>query len=1124
MTPLYIVLAVAVVALIVLVTILLIQRSKKKKKERQMAQMAGEEAQGPGADEISLLVRDADAKIAAAKIQPGARLATLPAYLIMGDAGSTKTSVMIHSGLDPELMAGQVYQGGNVAPTRTANFWFSRKSVFVEAGGKLTTEPPKWAKLVSRLAPKTSVVGKGEQAPRAVVVCYDIENFTKMGAPDIAANSARTLRARLGEISQSMGIQLPVYVLFTRADRLPFFTEYVRNLTNEEATQVVGVTLPMIEGRSEGVYAEQETARLTGNFEALFRSLADARPEFLARETDATKLPAAYEFPREFRKLRPMVVQFLVDLCRPSQLTVGPFLRGFYFTGVRPIIINEAAPVQAAAPQQQAGYGSAHGATGIFNVGAMAAAQQAAPSPVAQTRKVPQWLFLGHFFHNVLLADAAAMGASGASTKTSFWRRFLFAVAAGLCFLFLIGFTVSFFNNRSLEGQVRDAALNISSIAPTEGALAPVDSLRKLENLRKVMATLVKYRRDGAPFFYKWFLYVGNDLYPEARKVYFDKFRPVMFSQTQDTILSNLRALPSTAGDPSSYTPTYNDLKAYLITTSNPEHSTSDFLTPVLFQRWENGRSVDPEREQLARNQFDFYATELPDGNPYSPNNDAAAIAHARAYLAQFAGAQPVYAYMRADASKANPPIDFNKQFPGSDQTVREAHVVEGAFSKAGWGFMMGALARPDKYIYGEKWVLGETGTGNIDKAKVLQDVRTLYTDDFINEWRTYLKQGSLVRYTSLKDASEKLNKLAANTSPLLELIALASRNTDVDDPAVKKLFQPPQSVVPPNTTDVVIAPPNQPYMQGLTSLQTAIDQIASTPGTPSDTAAGPARDAAGQAKNSARQLELGFLPDPASVVDKRTGTLLEDPITSVMGLLGALPVADMNARGAGMCGQLSATLRKYPFSPKAAEEATLPEVVALYKPKDGAIWQFYETALQKVIVRSGSQYSQAPGGGMNINPAFISFLNRSQAFTDLAFPPGSTDPQFKYTVTALSASADVSKITLIVDGQTQTVTPGAAGAPFAWPGTGQHSLQLKLTYKDGSTQTLKQYDGLWSIFHFIGEADRHEGTQIEFRPVSGNQPVRGPSGQPVVVRLDVVPNPNLSFTGLGCVSEVAKP
>ena len=152
------------------------------------------------------------------------------------------------------------------------------------------------------------------------------------------------------------------------------------------------------------------------------------------------------------------MVQFLVDLCRPSQLSVGPILRGFYFTGVRPIIINEAAPVAAAAPQQQAGYGTAAGATGIFKAGPQAQAPQAPPPQVGGTRKVPQWLFLGHWFTDVLLSDRAAMGASGASTRTSFARRVLFLAAAVLCLALSIVFTISFFNNHGLETRLRTAA------------------------------------------------------------------------------------------------------------------------------------------------------------------------------------------------------------------------------------------------------------------------------------------------------------------------------------------------------------------------------------------------------------------------------------------------------------------------------------------------------------------------------------------------------------------------------------------------------------------------------------------------------------------------------------------
>ena len=131
-----------------------------------------------------------------------------------------------------------------------------------------------------------------------------------------------------------------MYVLFTRCDRLPFFADYVRSLTNEEAGQVLGITLPMHNVQA-GVYAEEETRRLVGAFDSLFYSLADKRLHFLPRESDPQKIPGAYEFPREFRKLRNAVVQFLVDVGRPSQLRTSPFLRGFYFTGVRPVTVQD---------------------------------------------------------------------------------------------------------------------------------------------------------------------------------------------------------------------------------------------------------------------------------------------------------------------------------------------------------------------------------------------------------------------------------------------------------------------------------------------------------------------------------------------------------------------------------------------------------------------------------------------------------------------------------------------------------------------------------------------------------------------------------------------------------------
>ena len=350
-----------------------------KHKERKRAQgEASGEATGQAHEEIDALIRAAEAKLAAARIDGGAKLGNLPAILLMGDAGSTKTSIMIHSGLEPELIAGQVFQDTAVVPTRSANLWFARRMIFAEAGGRLMADNAGWQRLINRLRPGklAAAFGKGQQAPRAAIVCFDCETFVRAGSTDAVAMASRNLHARLSGISQALGINLPIYVLFTRTDRLPFFNEYVRNLSNEEAVQVLGATLPLAL-RTTGVYAEQEAQRLTAAFNDLYYWLCDKRPEFLAREHDGANLAGIYEFPREFRKLRGPIVQFLVDLARPSQLTTGPFLRGFYFSGVRPIFVNEVAPaVVAPQSQERQGFEASREATGFFRLGQM---QQPAP-------------------------------------------------------------------------------------------------------------------------------------------------------------------------------------------------------------------------------------------------------------------------------------------------------------------------------------------------------------------------------------------------------------------------------------------------------------------------------------------------------------------------------------------------------------------------------------------------------------------------------------------------------------------------------------------------------------------------------------------------------------------------
>ncbi len=1091
MNVLLIVVAVALIA----VSVLAVLWFYSNKKKRQAGGAGGTAA--TGGDEIGLLIRDANARLASSNAAKGVRIGSSPVILVLGESGSAKTSVMLQSGLEPELLAGQIYQEGLVAPTRTANLWYSRNVVFVEAGGGLVPDGKALGRLAAKLKPSAAALTRGEEPGRAVVVCFDCDAFNRAGAHQAVAESARQLRAGLTEIAQTMGVSLPTYVLFTKMDRLPHFTDYFRNLTNEETGQALGFTLPLAAAQVEGVYAEQQTARLTGEFERLFGSLASWRLEYLSRETDASRLPAVYEFPREFRKIRPLAVQFLVDLCRPSQLSVGPFLRGAYFTGVRPIIINDASPV-VSAPTPSSGHRAESAATTLFRPGMMEPAP--APAPQAFARKVPQWLFLGHVFNDVLLADQAAIRAGGDSAGRSFKRRLLFASAAALCGLLSIAFTVSFVRNRSLETQVREESRAIAAVDTPAGA-ATMDSLRHLDRLREAVATMIEYQRDGAPWSYRWGLYAGNAMLPEAQRLYFDRFRALLLAPTQGEILRSLRGLPSSNGP--EYGPTYDALKAYIITTSHPEKSTVAFLPAQLQKWWGESRGVETERLQLARRQFDFYAGVLPAGNPYPGGGDEAAIAHARAYLAQFADLERVYAFMLAETSKGIPAVNFNRQYPGSAGVVVESHEVPGAFSKNGWAAMKDALAHADRYVFGEQWVLGDRGAANLDLAKLTQDLRARYYSDFVKEWRAYIKSATVVRYAGLKDASQKLIQLSGNQSPLLELLSLAAQHTAVDDAATAAVFQPVQTVTPPGSNDRFIGPTNQNYINALVALQSSLEAIAGQPGEPSDAAAAPTLTNAGQAKINARQMAQAFRIDAEGHIDAGVEKLLEDPITNAESLLRRLGPAELNGKGKALCADFQTVMSKYPFNPNAASEARLDEVDGLFRKPAGALWSFYEQSLQKLLTKQGAQYVPASGSPVTLTPEFVAFFNTAAAFAESLYAGGTADPHFTFTLTPEPGEGTIQNLTVTLDGDTLIYTGGkATPKPFTWQGAGAHQTRATLKFGNGPDLTWSSTEGLWAVFRFFAKAERSQSAGnnevLEWVIRMGKEPVTLPNGKPL--------------------------
>jgi hypothetical protein len=653
--------------------------------------------------------------------------------------------------------------------------------------------------------------------------------------------------------------------------------------------------------------------------------------------------------------------------------------------------------------------------------------------------------------------------------RSGFWRRLGLAASGVAAVITSIAVATAYLAHRRFEQATSEATRDIVALAPNPVDLPPLDVLKRLDALRIQVDTLSAYEHGGTRV--GRVLLNNAQLYAQARRDYFAAFSKLMFAQTRVAMLGTLRNLPDAPRPTDDYGDTYNLLKAYLITTSHPDKSTTAFLAPALMMRWLGSRSVDSARATLARRQFETYANELRYANPFPDTADVAAVEKGRSFLRKFAGSEHIYQYMLAEASKSNPAVQFNKSVAGSAPYVTDSYEVPGSFTKGGAAFMLSAFKTVDKYLSREPWVVGEDASG-MDKAKLVADLQTRYSNDYTGQWRKFLSSAQVARYNGVKDAAAKLAVLSGNQSPLLALFSIVSENTAVGLPEVARTFQPVQVVTPPAVTDKLIGDKNAPYMNALLTLQSSLDQTANAQGPAAEQAAGQAATNATAARTAARQIAAGFNVDQQGQVHTIVQNLLEAPVAHAEPLLRSFGADEINIRARTFCSAVQSTLAKYPFAPDATTQASLAEVTALIRPNTGSLWKFYNDALAGIVPKQGTQYVAKPDASTKIAPSFVMLLNRAQAFADALFKSDSPDPHLSITVQPMPGDAFRS-VSVSLDGE--VVRSSANGntetARIDWPGA-QHEAKLSAGNGGPELTMVGPYSGPWAVFQLFGAAD----------------------------------------------------
>lgn len=1102
----------------------------------------------PG-DDVLLVIGSARARL------PRSSFGARPLVLVLGPEGSVKTTLVSRSGGDPELLAGEAPRSINEVPpsTKTANVWVMQQAVLAELASGLLADGPRFAKVVRALrAPRVAAaMGQGEIAPRAAVVCVPCDLFYAGGNGEQLQKLAQSLRQRLAEAARELGLALPVYVMFTKLDRVPHFEPWISVFTKDELRAPLGASFAFDAASNTGNYAERLAPRIDAAFAEIADTVGARRVELLGRDAQLDRRYAAYELPRELRKLQASVSSFLVELCRPTQLGASPLLRGFYFTGARPVVVSDVAAAPAASAPAAPGRSDA---TQVFKLGAAPVAASAAPAAVS--RKVPEWVFLDRFLREVVIADTGAASVARGGVRVQRTRRALLGGAMAATALLLLGVTASWLGNRGLQARVTDAARAVAALPVVQSAPGAITmpsegGLAQLEQLRALLDTIQQQDTAGPPLRLRFGLWRGAALVDAARPVWVEGFRRQLFAETWSTLNDSLKALPDAPTPSSDYMNTYGWLKSYVIITSVNDSSSADVLAPVLLSTWQRGVIGDSAVVGLARRQFAYYADLLPTVNPLPQRVDAFTLQHTREFVLKFAGVEQIYLNMVAAANKATPPV----KIPQAAGVLAATPEVAGAYSAAGHAFMQRALANINDYTKRETWVVGTAESSQAaDNAAIAAALRERYGSEYLRTWTQVVQSTALAKPASLKDAAAKLEQLSGVQSPILQVLRTVATNTDVDS-VVRAAFQPVHAVTPPAVTDKFVSEKNQEYIGGLGFLRTALASVPDRPALTDTQAIEDYRRTAqmtltnaGMARQAEQKLVATFsLTAASSPLVSAVDKLLQEPIAAAEGQLrdamnlkvqapravavapaaggggggGAAEAARLNERGRAVCARVEQLTSRFPFNPAATADASLADVKAILAPGEGELFVFQQEALAPYLEKQGAAWVAKPGGKIELSKSFVDFFNRAAEVSAALFAEDPSTPMVRWLASGVITER-TPLLALKNNGKEARFDKKSFKNEVVWPATNGRDAQLQATFKKNKPVTVRTANGDWAIFRLVASADVFEGQSVTWNAT-------GKDAEPVVVKFEALRREAASVLTRGwlgrmsCVAQVTK-
>jgi len=1068
-------------------------RKANEKMLEQMAGVAEDPSDARSREEVAQLKSHFESAVgtlkkARFKDKSGAQayLYQLPWYVFIGAPGSGKTTALTRSGLR-FLLADASKAGAlkGVGGTRNCDWWFTDEAVFLDTAGRYTTQDSNqkvdsaawigFLELLRKFRPRSPLNG--------AIVTVSISDLLSQ-SEEARAEYAATVRQRVTELYEKLGVRFPIYVMVTKCDLVSGFSEMYSDMGQEERGQVWGITFPHKLASVEGFnFASAFGTGFTNLEKRLNARLVDR----LQAERDPQRRSVIFGFPQQFSLLSPLVTHFLDQAFQGNRFGQQPLLRGVYFTSGT----QEGTPLDRV-------LGTLSRTLGL---------ERKVIPPLAASGKS---FFLTRLLRELVFPEGGLAGFNEKRQRLQKWAFYGgFGVLALFSLLAVAFWGISYSKNKALiaETETRLASLQAKAsklpVAKADDLPVILDTLNEARNMPFGYAE----QQRSAPFTLRFGLFQGDKLGEQAIMTYRRLLRDALAARIVLRLEDQLRQSDNTQL-------LYEALKSYLMLYDN-KHMDPEALQAWVVADWAprlprvEGKDSAAELAGHVRAALERRPLEL------SVAMDKELVSTVRRKLATSSLPDRIYNRLKLMGVGEGAP-NFNlaeAAGPNAIQVLRRASgeplsaPFPGLFTKDGYqkSFKVQAEKIAAQMASEERWVLGElSGASSQSQDRIFEQVKDRYLEDYVRQWSTLLGDIQLKPSQSLSDTILYARILSASDSPLRKIVVAVARETrlvegkSTADQAADAAKGAAKSAVVSAASSVASrifgsAVPSLPTAQATVAPEWRVDhqfetihQLAGngTPAQPGQIdgviskladfyqeisameSALRSGSAQMQGIQSAAKLkaEAERLPQPLSGIIKAL-------VAASSGQAAAANQANVQAGVQGASAFCERALNnRYPFTRSAQQDVTVEDFAAVFSP-GGDLDKYFQSNLANLVDVSSQTWKVKPGGegAASVTPGTLRQFQNADAIRRAFFRGG----QAAATADLVLVSSEAGPVTLEYDGETQRMSPGQGAIRMKWPAQRPGASARLYTVSAGSAVT---GEGNWALFRLLDKAQKDTG------------------------------------------------